>query len=242
MTIGHEALLVDLLAPGAATQSFRETSSPAALSRLTHFLVQSPCDIYEVIRKGRITRAMGICMCSCSESRATGSLEPGSVHTMLTLQLETRDHCRTGAKKGVPHIGRITFVELAAPEAKDIAETAVDGRDTRSLAIGFSTLTGVILGLGKSGSCSPRCTDMRYIAKQAVSPTENLLAVLRANFAMQIVFTHTLERQSFNPLATRDFGIVFFDLGGGHTVCTSRCMCGLLFLLLFNFACDKIPM
>lgn len=161
LTIGHEALLVDLLVPGSSAQSLRETSSPIALSRLSDCTIQCPDDIYEVLRKGRITRTMGLSSCSCTESRLAGSLGSGSVHTMLTLQLENKGPCKAGGKKGTSYISRVTFVELAPPDTRDICDYGSDSRDTRSLATAFSALTGVLLGLGRPSSPLQRCTDTR---------------------------------------------------------------------------------
>ncbi|GMH34090.1 hypothetical protein BSKO_01924 [Bryopsis sp. KO-2023] len=158
LTIGHEALLVDLLAPGSNVQSLRDTSSPAALSKLSDLAIQCPDDIYEVLRRGRVSRAMGLSGCACVDSRSVASLGPGTAHTMLTLQLENRGCCKTSPRKTGSYISRVTFVELAAPEGKDPCDTC-DVRDTRSLAIASSALTGVLLGLGKTGSSASKFAD-----------------------------------------------------------------------------------
>ncbi|GFR41506.1 hypothetical protein Agub_g2200 [Astrephomene gubernaculifera] len=153
LSAGVEALMVDLLAPGSPPTSLKEASATGALARLLHYQVESSEDIYEVLRQGRMTRttvfASASANASGSSTNRSGRAMPTSAHSMLNIQL-------TGfAASGEQLATNLTFVELAAPEAKDLMgyPAAVDGGLARSLSLAYASLTAVITAL-RAGTSS----------------------------------------------------------------------------------------
>ncbi|GLC72452.1 hypothetical protein PLESTF_001249300 [Pleodorina starrii] len=159
-----EAQMVDLLAPGAPTVSLKDSSASSALARLLHYQVESHEDIYEVLRQGRMTRAGAFTGTGGSGPTSSGGASaggssaprsprpmPSAAHMMLNIQL-------TGfAASGEQLATNLTFVELAAPEAKDLMgyPTAADSGLTRSLSLAYASLTAVITALRAPGGGGP---------------------------------------------------------------------------------------
>ncbi|GIL61182.1 hypothetical protein Vafri_15579, partial [Volvox africanus] len=181
LSAGMEAQMVDLLAPGSPTVSLKDSSASSALARLLHYQVSSYEEIYEVLRQGRTTRttifgngngnggasAGGGATSSGGASVSGGGGRGGrsgasAAHMMLNIQL-------TGfAASGEQLATNLTFVELAAPEPKDMMgyPTAADSGLTRSLSLAYASLTAVITALrggssngGVSGPGGARVTD-----------------------------------------------------------------------------------
>jgi kinesin family protein 4/21/27 len=106
LSVGLDAQLVDLLAPGsgaaASTTSLRDGSAAAALAGLTSWAVEDPCDITEALR--------------CRRLLGNGNGRGGgrrSLHTLLTLTLDS-----FAADGSLLQRNSLSFVELAAPEPK----------------------------------------------------------------------------------------------------------------------------
>ncbi|GLC51685.1 hypothetical protein PLESTB_000529000 [Pleodorina starrii] len=164
LSAGMEAQMVDLLAPGAPTVSLKDSSASSALARLLHYQVESHEDIYEVLRQGRMTRAGAFTGTGGSGPTSSGGASaggssaprsprpiPSAAHMMLNIQL-------TGfAASGEQLATNLTFVELAAPEAKDLMgyPTAADSGLTRSLSLAYASLTAVITALRAPGGGGP---------------------------------------------------------------------------------------
>ncbi|KAG2425908.1 hypothetical protein HYH02_014908 [Chlamydomonas schloesseri] len=158
LSAGVEAQLVDLLAPGSPPVSLKDGSATTALARLLHYQVESYEDVYEVLRQGRMTRAAAFTAAGGSPDlrggrgaagAVRGSAAPltGPAHVMLNIQL-------TGfAASGEQLATNLTFVELAAPEAKDMMgyPSGTDGGVTRSLSLAYTALSGVIAALRAGG-------------------------------------------------------------------------------------------
>ncbi|PNH12501.1 Kinesin-like protein KIF27 [Tetrabaena socialis] len=122
LSAGMEAQMVDLLAPGSAPVSLKDVSATSALARLLHYQAASHEDIYEVLRQGRMSRAAAFTSSSGSPNQAGGgggggygrSVRPltAAAHVMLNVQLSG------WSASGEQLATNLTFVELAAPEAK----------------------------------------------------------------------------------------------------------------------------
>ncbi|EFJ43029.1 hypothetical protein VOLCADRAFT_96773 [Volvox carteri f. nagariensis] len=173
LSAGIEAQMVDLLAPGSPAVSLKDSSASSALARLLHYQVDSHEEIYEVLRQGRTTRAAafgggggggsaaGAGPTSNSGASASGNGRASrpvtsAAHVMLNIQL-------TGfAASGEQLATNLTFVELAAPEAKDMMgyPATADSGLTRSLSLAYASLTAVVTALrGGSGGNGSRPTD-----------------------------------------------------------------------------------
>ncbi|MEW5297934.1 MAG: hypothetical protein WDW36_001110 [Sanguina aurantia] len=169
LSAGMDATLADLLCPGGAAVSLKEVSAAGALQRLVHFELTDRDDIYEVLRQGRANRATallpplqppttaGLCAAAAAGGpphSARYSPPPAGIpahHAMLVIQLVG---C---ASDGQPLTTQLTFLELAAPEPREVppstfSNTAVDpsanaGMHARSLSLAFTTLSAVINNL-----------------------------------------------------------------------------------------------
>lgn len=125
--------LLDLLTPGAAPVSVRDTRAPGAAEGTTLFSLESASDISEVLRVGQVA----LTLAAESQRPAGGPRLDDGAHACLALHLERRS---AGGKVSA---ARICFVELAAPEPRDEGATRASPAGARAKATAFQALRWV---------------------------------------------------------------------------------------------------
>ncbi|CAG9465587.1 unnamed protein product [Pedinophyceae sp. YPF-701] len=143
LTAGHDAHLVDLLAPGAAPISIRDSRAAAALDEPTTFKIDSMQDLADALRMANVSRQLAA---ENSDLSARIRTDDG-MHTALTISLS---HRGSGGQRSE---ARLTFVELAAPEPREptINDPLRTQPQTRNKAVAFQTLSAVVKGLNDAG-------------------------------------------------------------------------------------------
>jgi hypothetical protein len=134
LTPRPEALLLDLLTPGAPPVSLRDQTVSAASARLARMQIASEDDMHVALRRGRVQRAVGAPRSASPAARGYGlprdRAAAGPMHTALTLRLETR---RAGAAPDErPAAQTLTFVELVSPDVKARIFACLVGPQKRS--------------------------------------------------------------------------------------------------------------
>lgn len=138
LSAGFDAAVHDLLAPGSLVSMKDHASAASLMDRATRQSINTGEEIYRILATGKAAR-----------------LQFGRpAHTLLSITLSGQ------TASGDQVSTRLTFVELAAPDARDPLGKPLPSADpalSRSLSLSYSSLTAVLSALkaGSSGQHVP---------------------------------------------------------------------------------------